>query len=193
MKKVIVVSLLIVSWICAKSVVEVQNEWQQQHNAKSQEAFQKWYQNDEVQRLTPHCRQAGDNLTTGVCERLFKLQIQLCEKGEVALCADIAQTYSNGWDTINLSPNLKQAQKYADKVCTMDAIFCASMSRLFKYKDRKLALKYAEKACEMGELSDCVVAAELYAVGFGGVGKNPKKVKYYADKLCKGGVSEACE
>ena len=60
------------------------------------------------------------------------------------------------------------------------------------YKDRKLALKYAEKACEMDELADCVVAAELYAVGFGGVGKNPQKVKYYTDKLCKGGVSEAC-
>lgn len=167
--------MLIVSWVCAKSVVEVQNEWQQQHNAKNQEAFQKWYQND------------------GVCERLFKLQIQLCEKGEVALCADIAQTYRNGWDTINISPDLKKAQKYADKVCTMDAIFCASMSGLFMYKDRKLALKYAEKACEMGELAGCVVAAELYAVGFGGVGKNPKKVIYYTDKLCKGGVSEACE
>ena len=85
-----------------------------------------------------------------------------------------------------------KAQKYADKVCSMDALFCASMSGLFVYKDRKLALKYAEKACEMGELADCVVAAELYTVGFGGVGKNPQKVKYYTDKLCKGGVSEAC-
>ena len=44
----------------------------------------------------------------------------------------------------------------------------------------------------MGELADCVVAAELYAVGFGGVGKNPQKVKYYTDKLCKAGVDEAC-
>lgn len=85
-----------------------------------------------------------------------------------------------------------KAQSYADKVCSMDALFCAGMSRLFVYKDRKLTLKYAEKACEMGELADCVVAAELYAVGFGGVGKNPQKVKYYTDKLCKGGVSEAC-
>lgn len=74
----------------------------------------------------------------------------------------------------------------------MDALFCASMSELFMYKDRKLALKYAEKACEMGEISGCIVAAELYAVGFGGVGKNPQKVKYYTDKLCKGGVSETC-
>lgn len=85
-----------------------------------------------------------------------------------------------------------KAQKYADKVCSMDAVFCASMSGRFMYKDRKLALKYAEKACEMGKLADCIVAAELYAVGFGGVGKNPPKVKYYTDKLCKGGVSEAC-
>ena len=85
-----------------------------------------------------------------------------------------------------------KAQSYADKVCSMDALFCASMSGHFMYKDRKLALKYAEKACEMGEIADCIVAAELYAVGFGGVGKNPQKVKYYTDKLCKGGVSEAC-
>ena len=63
---------------------------------------------------------------------------------------------------------------------------------VFIYENRKLALKYAEKACEMGELADCVVAAELYAVGFGGVGKNPQKVKYYTDKLCKAGVDEAC-
>lgn len=189
MKKVIVVSLLIVSWICAKSVVEVQNEWQQQHNAKSQKALQKWNQNEYFQRLKPHCK-IGDK---GACERIFKLGIQLCEKGEVLPCFWTAKTYRNGWDTINLSPDLKATQKYADKVCTMDAVYCAAMSGLFMYQNRKLALKYAEKACEMGELADCVVAAELYAVGFGGVGKNPKKVKYYTDKLCKGGVSEACE
>lgn len=57
----------------------------------------------------------------------------------------------------------------------MDAVYCASMSGRFMYKDRKLALKYAEKACEMDEISGCIVAAELYAVGFGGVGKIPKK------------------
>lgn len=190
MKKVIVVSLLIVSWVCAKSVVEVQNEWQQQHNAKNQKALQKWYQNDEVQRLTPHCQQTNDK---GACERLFKLQIQLCEKGEVAPCAWVAKIYHDGLDTINLSPDLKQAQKYVDKVCTMDAGYCAAMSGLFMYKDRKLALKCAEKACEMGELAACVVAAGFYKVGPDGIGKNPKKFKYYADKLCKGGVSEVCE
>ena len=104
----------------------------------------------------------------------------------------MVDAYQNGDETIGVSPDLKKAQSYADKVCSMDAVFCASMSGRFMYKDRKLALKYAEKACEMGELADCIVAAELYAVGFGGVGKKQKKVKYYTDKLCKAGVDEAC-
>ena len=189
MKKVILVGLLLVSWLGAKSVEQVQSEWQQKFGAKNQEALQKWYQNDEFQRVMPHCQQAGDK---GACEKLFKLQINLCEKGEVAACVWVADTYRNGNEMIGISPDLKKAQKYADKVCTMDALFCAGMSGLFVYKDRKLALKYAEKACEMGEICDCVVAAELYAVGFGGVGKNPQKVKYYTDKLCKAGVDEAC-
>lgn len=60
------------------------------------------------------------------------------------------------------------------------------MSGLFIYKN-------AEKACEMGEMADCVVAAELWAVGFGGIGRNPQKVKYYSDKLCKAGLKEACQ
>lgn len=67
------------------------------------------------------------------------------------------------------------------------------MSGLFMYKNRKLALKYAEKACEMGEIADCVVAAEFWAVGFGGIGRNPQKVKYYSDKLCRAGLKEACQ
>lgn len=189
MQKVILVGLLLVSWLGAKSVEQVQSEWQQKFSAKGQEEFQRWSQDDEVQRLMPHCQQAGDK---GACEKLFKLQINLCEKGEVAPCFWAAESYRNGNEMINLSPDLKKAQYYADKVCSMGTVFCASMSGFFIYENRKLALKYAEKACEMGELADCVVAAELYAVGFGGVGKNPQKVKYYTDKLCKAGVDEAC-
>lgn len=188
MKKVILVGLLLVSWLGAKSVEQVQDEWQQKFGAKNQEALQKWYQNDEFQRLMPHCQQEDKN----ACKRVFDLSIKFCNNGEAFLCGMIARSYCKGDETMNISPDLKKAQKYADKVCSMDAVFCAGMSGLFMYKDKKLALKYAEKACEMGELADCIVATELYAVGFGGVGKNPQKVKYYTDKLCKGGVSEAC-
>lgn len=188
MKKVILVGLLLVSWLGAKSIEQVQNDWRTKITAKTETARQKWWQNDEVQRLMPHCQQGDKN----ACKRVLDLSIKFCNNGEAFLCGMIVSSYCNGDETMNISPDLKKAQSYADKVCYMDAVYCAGMSGCFMYKDRKLALKYAEKACEMGEISDCVVAAELYAVGFGGVGKNPQKVKYYTDKLCKGGVSEAC-
>ena len=41
----------------------------------------------------------------------------------------------------------------------------------------------------MGELYGCVLA---YAGFNDDIDENPQKIKYYADKLCKGGVSEAC-
>ena len=188
MKKVILVGLLLVSWLGAKSVEQVQSEWQQKFGATIQEALQKWYLNDEAQRLTPHCQQAGDK---GACEKLFKLQINLCEKGEVAACVWIAETYRDGGEMIGVSPDLKKTQSYADKVCTMDATICGGMPLLFMDKDKKIALKYAEKACEM-ELFGCVIATQLYNDGSGDISKNPQKVKYYTDKLCKAGVDEAC-
>ena len=44
----------------------------------------------------------------------------------------------------------------------------------------------------MGELYGCFLAGVIFNEGGDGVNKNPQKVKYYADKLCKGGVSETC-
>lgn len=190
MKKVFLVGLLLVSWVCAKSVEQVQSEWQQKIGVKEMQENNIIQQSEEYQRLAPHCFQLNDK---GACKKIINLYIDKCENGMVTACSMLTQTYLQGDEQVGVSIDEKKAQKYADKVCTMDALVCARMSGLFMYKDRKLALKYAEKACEMGELADCVMAAEFYAVGFGGVGKNPKKVKYYTDKLCKGGVSEACE
>ena len=189
MKKLILVGLLLVSWVYGKSVEQVQSEWLQSYNVKSQEWRMKNKQNEELVRLTPHCLQANDK---GACEKMLNINDKQCNNGSAGACAASAYDYANGNEQVGIKADLKKAQSYADKVCTMDATFCAYVSGLFMYKDRKLALKYAEKACEMGELADCIVAAELYAVGFGGIGKNPQKVKYYTDKLCKGGVSEVC-
>lgn len=189
MKKLILVGLLLVSWVYGKSVEQVQNEWLQRYDVKNQEWQMKNKQNEEFMRLTPHCFQANDK---GACERILNIHNKQCNNGSARACAAPAIDYIDGNEQMGIKADLKKAQSYADKVCTMDATICASMSGLFMYKNRKLALKYAEKACEMGEISDCVVAAELYAVGFGGIGKNPQKVKYYTDKLCKGGVSETC-
>lgn len=78
MKKVILVGLLLVSWLGAKSVEQVQSEWQQKFNAKKQEASQKWYQNDEFQRLMPHCQQGDKN----ACKRVLDSSIKFCNNGE---------------------------------------------------------------------------------------------------------------
>lgn len=190
MKKIFLISLVLLSCLCAKSVEELQSEWYQKMNTKVKEAQQYSSQNDEVKRLTPHCFRAKDE---DACERLVEMMDKFCKQGDVMACFDLAKSYAQVDDTLGVKRDLNLAQKYVDKICQTDGVVCAAMSGLFMYVNRKLALKYATKACEMGELADCVVAAELYSTGFGGINKDPKKVKYYNDKLCKGGISEACK
>lgn len=190
MKKVFVlVGLCFISSVFALSLEEVGADWQKRYEAKEQEQFAKIQQNEEFQRLAPHC-QAGDK---GACKRAMNLYHKQCENGATYICAGGAMSYANGDEVMQIEIDTSKAQKYADKVCTMDAVPCASMSLLFKDKDSKLALKYAEKACEMGELVGCGLAFEFYSNGSNGIGKNPNKAKFYADKFCKAGISEFCE
>ncbi len=189
MKKLILVGLLLVSWVYGKSVEQVQSEWQQRATAKTQEAQVKLQQNEEFMRLTQHCFQANDK---EACERILNIYNKQCDNGSIVECSSLAYDYANGWKEMGIKADLKKAQSYADKVCTMDATLCADRSILFMDKDKKIALKYAEKACEMGELYGCFLAGVIFNEGGDGVNKNPQKVKYYADKLCKGGVSEVC-
>lgn len=154
------------------SVEHVQSEWSKRLETKTQEWQVKLQRNEEFMCLTPHCQQANDR---GACERIIKLHTKLCNDGSAEDCYAFAYMYANGDEMRGIKPDIKKAQEYADKVYTMDATFCAYMSGLFMYKDRKIAIKYAEKACEMGELSDCIVATEFYAVGFGVWVKNPQK------------------
>ena len=60
-------------------------------------------------------------------------------------CSSFAYSYANGEKEMGIKADLKKAQSYADKVCTMDATLCADTSILFMDKDKKIALKYAEK------------------------------------------------
>ena len=191
MKKIIVLSLFVISVVCGKSVEEIQNDWQQRHSEKIQKQKEIFLQNEEANRLAQHCQ--GGNGDKGACKRIIDLQDKSCKNGLAWSCSLLAQTYLRGDEQMGIKIDENKAKSYADRVCALDATFCASMSGLFMYKNRKLALKYAEKACEMGEIADCVVAAELWAVGFGGIGRNPQKVKYYNDKLCKAGLKEACQ
>ena len=193
MKKLILVGLLLVSWVWGKSVEQVieqlQSEWQQRAAAKTQEWQTEIQQNEDFMRLAPHCFQMNDKVA---CERLLDMYNKQCNNGSVGYCAAVADAYAKGNERMGIKADLKKAQSYADKVCTMDASLCMAMFILFIDRNGKFGLKYAEKACEMDELLACVATSGIYQNGLYGISKNPQKVKYYTDKLCKGGVSEAC-
>ena len=102
------------------------------------------------------------------------------------------KNYLQGNEQFDIKIDETKAKSYADKVCNLDAVVCVYMSGTFINKNKKLSLQYAEKACEMGEPMGCFVAVLLYT-DEGGIGKNPQKVKYYKDKLCKAGVEDFCK
>ena len=191
MKKLILLTALLVSVVFSKSVEQLQSEWREKYSEIIQKQRETFWQSADAQRLDQHCQ--GGKGDKGACRKILDLQDKYCQSGFAGFCGVLAQFYLQGDEQNDIKINENKAKSYANKACSLNAVVCASMSGLFMYKNRKLALQYAEKACEMGEISDCVVAVELYAVGFGGIGKNPQKVKYYESKLCKAGVKEACE
>lgn len=182
MKKLILLTALLLSVVYGKSVEQLQSEWIEKYSAITQKQSETFSQYADVQRLAPHC----ENGDIGACRKLLVLQNKHCQNGFAALCADLAEF------AIKIDEN--KAKYYADKVCSLDAVICVYMSGLFS-KNRKLSLKYAEKACEMGESIGCAFAFEAYSGQWESkdIKKDIKKAKYYSDKLCKAGVKEACE
>lgn len=191
MKKIIFLSVLLVSVVFGKSVEQLQSEWREKHSAIVQKQAETFWQSVDAQRLDPHCQ--GGKGDKGACRKILDLQDKYCQSGFASACNSLAQTYLQGNEQFGIKINENKAKSYADKACKLDKTICASISGLFYNKSRKIALQYAEKSCEMGEMLACLSALEFYAVGFGGIGKNPQKVKYYESKLCKAGVKEACE
>lgn len=76
MKKIILISFILISVVCGKSVEEIQNEWQQKIGEKMQEQYETYWQNEEVATLMPHC-QSGDN---SACRKLSKEAKKSCQK-----------------------------------------------------------------------------------------------------------------
>ena len=177
MKKIILLTALLVSVVCGKSMEQIQSEWQEKFIAIAQKQKETFQQSDELQRLAPHCFQNND---------------KYCQNGFVANCAGLAQLYSQGNEQFGIKIDENKAKSYADKVCNLDAAVCVSMSGTFINKNEKLSLQYAEKACEMGEMVGCFTAGLIYT-DEGSIGKNPQKIKYYKDKLCKAGVEDFCK
>ncbi len=189
MKKLILLTALLLSVVCGKSVEQLQSEWREKLDEINKKQSETFWQSADAQRLVPHC-QNGDK---GACRKIVDLKDRYCQSGFTSFCGGLAQIYLQGNEQNDIKIDENKAKSYADKACNLDKTICVYVSGLFTDKSRKIALKYAEKACKMGEIADCVFAAELWAVGFGGIGKNPQKVKYYESKLCKAGVKDFCE
>lgn len=191
MKKIVFLTALLISALFGKSIEQIQSEWKEKMNEIDKKQGETFWQSADAQRLAPHC-QSGDK---GACRKILDLYDKYCQNGFVANCADLAQNYLQGNEQFGIKIDENKAKAYANKVCNLDAAVCASMSGTFINKNRKLSLQYAEKACEMGEPMGCLSARALYNFNEseGGIGKNPQKVKYYDNKLCKAGLKEACE
>lgn len=183
--KVILLGLLLSSFSYGKSFKEVEQEALQKLSQISSEQEEKMRQDGEYQRLMPHCYQFKDK---GACKKIVNFIIKKCDEGMVYACSELFKGFFKGEKDFYEADEHK-ARNYADKICTMDSTFCFAISALYVDKNEKLALKYAEKACEMGETIACGTVLGFHYEKR----ENPQKVKYYTDKLCKAGISEACE
>lgn len=196
MKKIILLSLLVISVVCGKSLFEeIRSEFEQKKDAKAKEQKMIFFQNEEAMRLNSHCQ--GGNGDKGACRRITDLQDKSCQNGLAMACGALAMSYLQGNEQFGIKIDENMAKYYADKVCALDGTFCYTLSASFSKKNKKLSIQYAEKACEMGESIACLHMV-LYHNGTEGISenpqaKNPQKVKYYQSKLCKAGYKEACE
>ena len=191
MKKMILLTALLVSVVCGKSMEQIQSEWREKYSAMFQKQGETFWQSAEAQRLLPHC-QSGDK---DACRKIIDLQDKYCQNGFASSCGVLAQTYLQGDEQFDIKINKNKAKEYANRICTLDGVICANMALSFNknHNDKTLALQYAEKACEMGEMVGCFTAGLIYNTDEGGIGKNPQKVKYYESKLCKAGVEDFCK
>lgn len=191
MKKLILLTALLLSVVCGKSVEQLQSEWKEKITRLSEKQSETFWQSADAQRLDPHCR-SGDK---GACIKLIDLQDKYCQNGFASICGGLAQIYLQGDKQNGIKIDENKAKSYANKACKLDKTICAMVSGLFSYKSRKIALQYAKKACEMGESMGCGVAFEAYSGQWESkdIKKDIKKVKYYESKLCKAGVKETCK
>lgn len=183
--KVILLGLLLSSFSYGKSLEEMEQKVLQKLSQIESEQEAQIRQDGEYQRLVPHCYQFKDK---GACKKIANFVVKKCDEGMVYACLSLFKSFSKGEKDF-FEADEHKARNYADKICTMDSTFCFAMSIAYKDKNEKLALKYAEKACEMGETFACGVSMSFYYEKR----ENLQKVKYYADKVCKAGVSEFCD
>lgn len=83
------------------------------------------------------------------------------------------------------SENSEKSSEWFFKGCEFDSANSCTLisSACFIYKNYKEALKYADKACLLGDGKGCLIVGEIYFKGLS-VSKNLKKSDEYLEKAC---------
>ena len=83
------------------------------------------------------------------------------------------------------SENSEKSSEWFFKGCEFDSATSCTLisSACFIYKNYKDAVKYADKACLLGDGKGCLIAGEIYFKGLS-VSKNLKKADEYLEKAC---------
>lgn len=83
------------------------------------------------------------------------------------------------------SENSEKSCEWFFKGCEFDSATSCTLisSACFIYKNYKEAVKYADKACLLGDGKGCLIAGEIYFKGLS-VSKNLKKADEYLEKAC---------
>lgn len=83
------------------------------------------------------------------------------------------------------SENSEKSSEWFFKGCEFDSATSCTLisSACFIYKNYKEAVKYADKACLLGDGKGCLIAGEIYFKGLS-VSKNLKKADEYLEKAC---------
>lgn len=172
------------------SVTKIKSDWGKRQEKKRQEQVAIISQNYEAIKAKEQCLK---NKNKEACKEFVEFVNAYCYSGVAFACVVLAESYSIGDKETYIKIDKKEAQSYANMTCNLDATFCVNMALSFKDKDKPLALGYAERACEMGEAFGCGIAFEFYRDGGKGITKNPKKARYYNNKLCNMGGKDFCK
>lgn len=173
------------------SEMKIISEWEQRIEKKIREQAAIMSQNYEYGQSHSQCIK---NKNKESCKEFVEILNLYCHSDGLAFaCFTLAGSYLFGYKETYTKIDKEQAQYYTNKTCNLDATFCAQVVFLFKDKDISLALGYAERTCEMGEALGCGLAFEWYRDGGKGITKNPKKAKYYKNKLCDMGYKDYCK
>lgn len=107
----------------------------------------------------------------------YSLLEKACKYQDGEACFEIGMNFD--------SENSEKSSEWFFKGCEFDSATSCTLisSACFIYKNYKDAVKYADKACLLGDGKGCLIVGEIYFKGLS-VSKNLKKSDEYLEKAC---------